>query len=150
MLGMNQNPAKNYQDIDVESSVAAASPLELVVLLYDGAIKSCKTAIYSIDQKDAEKKGAALTKAILIIESGLRSSLDKKAGGELAENLDSMYRYMTDRLYYANIKMEAEPVQEVVDLLLDLRSAWDAISKKPNSKERKAINNRTEVKLGAT
>lgn len=150
MLGMNQNPAKTYQNIDVETSVVAASPLELVVLLYDGAIKSCKTAIYNIDLREAEKKGAALTKAILIIESGLRSSLDKKAGGELAENLDAMYRYMTDRLYYANIKMEAEPVQEVVDLLIDLRSAWYAISKKPDSKERKAINNRTEVKLGAS
>lgn len=150
MLGTNQNPAQTYQNIDVETNVVAASPLELVVLLYDGAIKASKTAVYSINQGDAEKKGSALTKAILIIESGLRSSLDKEAGGELAENLDAMYRYMTDRLYYANIKMEVEPIQEVIDLLADLRSAWDAISKKPNSKERQAINNRTEVKLGAS
>lgn len=117
-------------------------------MLYDGAIKACKTAIYSIHERDFDKKGSALTKAILIIESGLRSSLDIEAGGELAENLDAMYRYMTDRLYYANIKVEAEPVQEVVDLLTDLRSAWEAISKKPTAKERKAINNRKEVKLG--
>ncbi len=150
MLGANQSPAQTYQNIDVETSVVAASPLELVILLYDGAVKSCKTAIYSIDQENLEKKSAAITKAILIIESGLRSSLDKDAGGEVAENLDAMYRYMTDRLYYANIKIEVGPIQEVIDLLLDLRSAWEAISKKPNSVERKAINNRTQVKLGAS
>ncbi len=149
MLGTSQNAAKKYQSIDIESKVVAASPLELVVLLYDGAITSCKSAIFSLGQNDMEKKSAALTKAILIIESGLRQSLDKKVGGEIAENLDAMYRYMTDRLYYANSKMETEPVQEVVDLLVDLRSAWFAISHKPNAKENKAIGDRTEVTLGA-
>lgn len=146
---MNRNAAQNYQSVDLESKIVAASPLELVVLLYDGAIVACKSAIFSIDQNDIEKKGAALTKAILIIESGLRLSLEKKGGGEIAENLDGMYRYMTDRLYYANIKIEAEPVQEVIDLLVDLRSAWYDISKKPSSTASKAIGNRTTVTLGA-
>lgn len=146
---MNRNAANNYQSVGLESKIVAASPLELVVLLYDGAIVACKSAIFSIHQNDVEKKGAALTKAILIIESGLRLSLDKEVGGEIAENLDAMYRYMTDRLYYANIKIEAEPVQEVVDLLADLRSAWYDISQKPASNASKAINNRTTVTLGA-
>jgi len=149
MLGMNHNAAKNYQNIDLETNIVAASPLELVVLLYDGAISACKSGIVYLDKKDMEKKGYAITKAILIIESGLRSSLDKKAGGELAENLDAMYQYMIDRLYYANLKAEPEPIREVIDLLVDLRSAWYAISKKPEgTAERKAINNRTEVKIG--
>lgn len=148
MLGMSQNAAQSYQNIDLETNVVAASPLELVVLLYDGAISACKSGVFYINQNDMQKKGAALTKAILIIESGLRSSLDIKAGGELAENLDAMYRYMTDRLYYANLKVQTAPIQEVIDLLLDLRSAWAMIAKDPKLNERKAINNRTSVKLG--
>ena len=58
-----------------------------------------------------------------------------------------MYRYMSDRLYIANLRKQTEPVQEVIDLLVDLRSAWVAISRNPNAVEKQAIGNRTSVIL---
>lgn len=142
--------AKEYEEIDLETKVVAASPIQLVILLYDGAISSCKSAVIQIHNKSMEKKGQALTKAIMIIESGLRVSLDKKAGGEVAENLDAMYQYMSDRLYAANLRAQAEPVQEVIDLLVDLRSAWVAISRNPAAIEKQAIGNKTSVILEKT
>lgn len=148
MFGQAFNAAKKYEQVDLESSVVAASPIQLVILLYDGAISACKTAVIHIHANHSEKKGAAISKAIMIIESGLRLSLDKDVGGDIAENLDAMYRYMSDRLYYANLKKQTEPVQEVIDLLVDLRSAWVAISKNPVAAERHALSNRTVANFG--
>jgi flagellar protein FliS len=127
MFGLNQNAVKTYAAVGVESSINGASPLDLIVLLYDGAITACNSALWHMGKQDAEKKGAMLSKAIMIIESGLRVSLDKKAGGEIAESLDALYRYMSDRLYVANIRQQPEPVHEVIKLLTELKSAWEAI-----------------------
>lgn len=147
MFGSSSRAIKEYEVIDLETKVIASSPIQLVILLYDGAISSCKTAVIQIDNQNMEKKGQAISKAIMIIESGLRISLDKEIGGEIAENLDAMYRYMSDRLYVANVRKQVEPVQEVIDLLVDLRSAWVAISKNPMAVENQAIGNKTSVIL---
>jgi flagellar protein FliS len=68
-----------------------------------------------------------LTKAICIIESGLRLSLDKKVGGEIAENLDALYGYMSKQLITANIHNKPELIHEVIKLLTELKGAWEAI-----------------------
>ena len=84
-----------------------------------------------------------LSKAILIIESGLRLSLDKKAGGEIAESLDSLYVYMSHRLTVANIRNQPEMVNEVIKLLSDLKSAWEAIGEdqvKPETLSQAALS----------
>jgi flagellar protein FliS len=96
-------------------------------MLYDGAISACNRALPLIDSKSYAEKGTMLSKAIMIIESGLRASLDKKAGGEIAESLDSLYDYMSNRLYIANLKNQTEPVLEVIKLLNELRAAWVAM-----------------------
>jgi flagellar protein FliS len=80
-----------------------------------------------MQRKEIEQKGAMLSKAIMIIESGLRLSLDKKAGGEIAESLDALYVYMSGKLASANVRNQPEQVQEVIKLLLDLKGAWEAI-----------------------
>jgi flagellar protein FliS len=96
-------------------------------MLYEGAINACQSAIEYMQHQDIVNKGAKLTKAILIIESGLRASLDKKAGGEIAESLDALYGYMSMRLSQANIRNQPELVKEVIILLADLKEAWVAI-----------------------
>ncbi len=68
-----------------------------------------------------------ISKPILIIESGLKASLDKKAGGDIAESLDALYDYMSNRLYIANLQNQQEPVNEVIKLLIELRSAWEGM-----------------------
>ena len=64
----------------------------------------------------------------MIIDSGLRAALDKKAGGEIAEGLDALYEYMGSRLLQANLKNQVDILEEVQRLLGELRGAWNAIS----------------------
>lgn len=131
MFGVNQRGVNVYAQIGVETGVAAASPHKLIIMLYEGAITACQGAIVHMQKNDIQNKGAMLSKAIMIIESGLRLSLDKKAGGEIAVSLDALYSYMSDRLYIANIRNQPEPIQEVIKLLTDLKGAWEAIGNKP-------------------
>lgn len=126
MFGSSRG-VNEYSRVGVETGVVSADPHKLVVMLYEGALTACHTAVMHIESKDFERKGAMISKAIMIIESGLRLSLDKKAGGEIATSLDALYGYMSDRLYMANIKNDPSLIQEVIRLLGDLKSAWEAI-----------------------
>lgn len=127
MFGLNQRGAGGYAQVGIETGVLAANPNKLIIMLYEGAITACYSAIKHMQHKDIANKGAALSKAIMIIESGLRLSLDKKAGGEIAVSLDALYAYMSNRLMQANIRNQPELVQEVIKLLADLKGAWEAI-----------------------
>lgn len=138
MFGLNQQGVNGYAKIGVETGVLAASPVKLIVMLYDGAIAASRSAIVHMQSQNIQQKGAMLTKAIMIIESGLRLSLNKKAGGEIAESLDALYAYMSARLSTANVRNQPEIVQEVIKLLTDLKSSWEAIDQ--NKAVAQAIN----------
>ena len=127
MFGLNQNGVNAYAKIGMETGVLAASPNKLIIMLYEGAISACHSAEGYMLNKDIANKGAMLSKAISIIESGLRLSLDKKVGGEIAQSLDALYAYMSKRLMTANIQNKPELIQEVIKLLVDLKGAWEAI-----------------------
>lgn len=118
---------RSYQKVGVESAVTAADPHKLISMLYQGALLAIANARNGILRKDIPSKGAAISKAISIIDDGLNASLDKKVGGELAENLSSLYEYMSSRLLTANIKNDVAALDEVARLLTDLKSAWDSI-----------------------
>jgi len=147
MFGLNQRGVSGYAKIGVETGVLAASPVKLIVMLYEGAIAACYSAIGHMQQQDIEKKSAMLTKAIMIIESGLRTSLDKKSGGNIAESLDALYVYMSGRLTQANIRNQPELVQEVIKLMTDLKSAWEAIDQ--NKATAQVINQAPAPQQGA-
>jgi len=116
-----------YKKISIETGVDAANPIELIIMLYDGAIVSCYSAIPYVQKNDYPNKSHHIFKAIRIIQSGLRMSLDKQVGGQMAETLDALYIYMNNLLIKANIENDTAPIQEVINLLKELRSAWDAI-----------------------
>ena len=116
-----------YKKISIETGVEAANPIELIIMLYDGAIVSCYSAIPYVQKNDYPNKSHHIFKAIRIIQSGLRMSLDKQVGGQMAETLDALYIYMNNLLIKANIENDTAPIQEVINLLKELRSAWDAI-----------------------
>jgi flagellar protein FliS len=125
---MNATAAiRSYQKVGIESAVTAADPHKLISMLYQGALLAVANARNGILRKDISSKGAAISKAIAIIDGGLNASLDKKVGGELAENLSSLYDYMGSRLLTANIKNDVAALDEVARLLTDLKSAWDSI-----------------------
>lgn len=118
---------KAYNKVGIESNVTAAGPVKLVSMLYQGALLAIANAKNGILRKDIPAKGAAISKAIAIIGEGLNASLDKKVGGEIAQNLSSLYTYMVTRLVAANLNNDMAALDEVARLLNDLKSAWDSI-----------------------
>lgn len=127
MFGNSRTGVNAYAKVGVETGVAAASPHQLIVMLFDGAVVAIRSATMHMKNGDVAAKGIAISKAINIIENGLRASLDKKAGGGIAVNLDALYEYMGDRLLQANLKNDIGLLEEVQNLLSELRSAWNAI-----------------------
>ncbi len=124
MFGSTKPGANAYAKIDIDTGVLAASPHKLTLMLFDAALLALNMAQIHMKANDIEKKGKDISRAIMMIESGLRSSLDKKAGGEIAKNLDELYAYMCRQLLMANIKSQPELLVEVHLLLTNLRSAW--------------------------
>ncbi|MHB0926373.1 MAG: flagellar export chaperone FliS [Gallionellaceae bacterium] len=118
---------KAYNKVGIESSVTAAGPVKLISMLYQGALLAIANAKSGILRKDIPAKGAAISKAIAIIGEGLNASLDKKVGGDLAQNLSSLYTYMVTRLVAANLNNDIAALDEVARLLNDLKGAWDSI-----------------------
>lgn len=117
-----------YAKVGLETGIAAASPHKLIAMLFDGATVAMNAALGHIRAGEFEQKGQAITKAIRIVDEGLRASLDKKAGGELAANLDALYAHIVQRLLQANLRNDAAPVEESLRLLGELKGAWDAIA----------------------
>jgi flagellar protein FliS len=127
MFGSKQSGVNAYAKVGMETGVTSASPHKLIVMLFDGALVSVSSAIVHMKAGNIPEKGAAISKAIMIIDSGLRAALDKKAGGEIAEGLDALYEYMGARLLQANLKNQVDILEEVQRLLSELRGAWNAI-----------------------
>ncbi|WP_051693810.1 flagellar export chaperone FliS [Desulfohalovibrio reitneri] len=117
-----QNAAQAY----LHTQVNTTSQSDILILLYDGAVKFLNQAITSIEKKDVKQKGIELGKATDIINE-LQSSLNKEKGGELAENLSRLYFYCNSKLLQANLKLDADAVREVIKILEGLRSAYAQI-----------------------
>lgn len=130
MFGSQNFAASEYAKISVQTSATEASPIKIIIMLYDGAISACYGAIRAIESKDYAKKSTLISKAINIIEGGLQTSLDKKEGGDIAKSLDDLYTYMIMNLYNANLNNEKELLSSVGALLKDLRTSWELIEEK--------------------
>ena len=106
------------------SKVLTASPAELTLMLYEGAIKFCNIAIAAIEQKEVEKAHINIRKAQKIIEH-LRVTLDMKY--PVAEDFDNMYQYIDRRLLEANISKDPEILKEVLTHLHAIRDTWKEV-----------------------
>jgi len=145
---MNATTAINaYKKVGVESSVNGADPHMLISMLFQGALLAIANAKNEILRKEIAAKGKSISKAIAIIGEGLHASLDKRAGGELAQNLSSLYDYMVMRLVDANLKNDITVLDEVARLLTELTEAWDSI--RPNSVQSKPQPNASANALQA-
>lgn len=133
MFGTQRNRAAAYASVQVETGVGAADPHKLITMLFDGAILALTRAEAALQADKVADKGEALSKAIRIIDGGLKASLDQSAGGELAGRLAALYDYMCERLLYANANNNAAAIAEVSSLLASLREAWLGIE--PNKAE---------------
>ena len=132
MFGMMRNPAESYAKVGVDAAVETADPHRLILMLFDGATVAISLARIHMENGQIADKGAAISKAIDLITNGLAASLDKEAGGELAERLAALYEYMAQRLLFANLKNSVAALDEVSELLNALRDAWAQI---PNTQQ---------------
>lgn len=119
--------AQAYQQVGIESAVMSASPHQLVVMLFDGALSALVRARLFLEQGQMPQKGEALSKAINIIDNGLKAGLNMDVGGDLPVNLASLYDYMVRRLLHANLRNDAEAISEVETLLTNIADAWKQI-----------------------
>ena len=96
----------------------------VLLMLYQGAIDSVKRARESMERGDMAEKGKHILRANDIISQFL-ASLDYEIGGELAQNLEGLYRYMLDQMLVANVKNEPKPLDVVASLLITLKQGWE-------------------------
>jgi len=127
MFGSSKPGASAYANVGMETGVMAATPHKLVVMLFEGAMLHVTVALQSMKAGQTAKKGKAISRAIAFIETGLRASLNKNVGGELAWTLDALYAYMSKQLLAANVSDKPELLEHVHHLLSELKDAWDAI-----------------------
>lgn len=120
------NALRQYQQVNKQNAVADANPHRLIQMLMEGVQESLFKAKGHIQRGELADKVEQIGRAISCI-GGLRGSLKSEAGPEIAANLDALYDYMERSLVEANLKSNADIVDEVIDLLLPVKEAWDAI-----------------------
>lgn len=128
---MASTGAGSYAKIGLETAVMSASPHQLVAMLFNGARTSISMARHHMASGEIAAKGNAISKAINIIDNGLKTSIDAEAGGAagaaLAANVTALYDYIIQRLMYANLRNDPELLNEADRLLENISSAWNEI-----------------------
>jgi flagellar protein FliS len=126
--GYGQSNFQRYRAVKIQT----ASPAQIMLMLYDGAIRFALIAKKKIEEKDYAAKGTYIGKVQAIV-SELMSSLDFSMAPELCERLEQLYLYMMERLTDSNLELKVEPLDEVVELLKTLREGWnEALTSLPN------------------
>ena len=122
---------RSYADIGLETQILGASPERLISLLYLGARAAIGQARIHMQEGRVTERGAAISKAIKIVDEGLKTGLNMEAGGEIAENLARLYDYIVRTLLMANLKADAEQLEIADRLLADLADAWQTSIDRP-------------------
>ena len=124
-----------YARVGTETSALSASPHRLIAMLFDGAAAAIERARLHMARGETPAKGQAISKAINIIDNGLKASLDPQAGGPsgaaLAADLSALYDYINQRLMTANLRNDAGLLDEAARLLENIASAWREIAPAP-------------------
>lgn len=132
---MQHNRAEQYK----KTQINTASPGKLLLMLYQGAIKFSKLAVKNIEAADIEASHQNIIKVQDIILE-LQTTLNKEAGGQLAEQLDSLYQFIYQELLKANLKKDSQHLKNIIPILEELYAAYKEIVLNQQSTELKKVN----------
>jgi flagellar secretion chaperone FliS len=122
------NASRAYAVTGLETTIADASPEQLILMLHNGLLESLHRARLNMAEGRIAAKGESISKALSIITEGLMPALDLERGGDIAANLGALYEYMITRLMMANLQNEAAHLDEVANLVRELKGAWEHLS----------------------
>lgn len=119
-----QKSAGSYASIGLETEVLSATPEQLITLLMNGALAAIGKARLHMQANNIQGRGESISKAIDIVESGLKASVNREAGGELAANLVATYELIVRHLLLANLNSSLDSLTLAERLLTDISQAW--------------------------
>ncbi|WP_392432561.1 flagellar export chaperone FliS [Yersinia sp. HM-2024] len=119
--------SNGYAQVDLQSKLAGATPHQLITMLFDGAHNAILRAKIYFANGNVAKRGEMLSKAINIIDNGLRASLNHEIDESITGDLESLYEYMSRTLLLANLQNDPAKLTEVDGLLMDLAATWKEI-----------------------
>lgn len=123
MAALAARGINSYRQAELQSR----TPLELVVMLYDGAIRFSGQAREAMLVRDIQRRRVNINRAMDIV-SELQNTLDMEAGGKLSRDLDALYSYVRDRMLEASIEQDIRPLDEAIRILGTLREGWAGIA----------------------
>lgn len=126
-----------YAQVDLQSQLAGATPHQLITMLFDGAHNAILRAKIYFETGNIARRGEMISKAINIIDNGLRASLDHNKGQEIAQQLEMLYEYMSRTLLECNLRNNPDPLAHVDELLMNLATTWKEID--PQRKQVKHV-----------
>jgi flagellar protein FliS len=118
--------AQAYVNIGLETQVLSANSEQLITLLFRGALTAIAKAKIYMQNSNISGQGSAISQAIEIVDSGLKASIDRAAGGELATNLTATYEIIIRNLLQANLHSDVEKLELAERLLTEIGDAWQA------------------------
>jgi len=127
-----RHSAQAYANIGLETQVFSASPEHLITLLLDGALAAIAKARLHMQSNSIGGRGAAISKAIDIVESGLKASINQDAGGEVAKSLIAAYDMVIRSLLLANLNSDYDKLALAERMLTDIREAWRTAADRSN------------------
>ena len=117
---------KAYKSVGIKDDLAVADPHRIIQLLMQGSLENMAKAKGAMERKDFAEKSRTVSKAMSII-SALQNSLDMATGGEVSENLWSLYDFMVNHLMHASRENSTVKVDDVIEIMIKIKSGWDAI-----------------------
>ncbi|WP_454005413.1 flagellar export chaperone FliS [Alcaligenes sp. Marseille-Q7550] len=119
-----QQSAKAYAQVGLETQVLSASPEHLITLLFNGARAAIMQARLHMENGNIAGRGQAISKALDIVDSGLKMAVDQEKGGELARNLVATYDIILHNLMLANLRNDQDKLTLAERMLVDIADAW--------------------------
>ncbi|MBV8250434.1 MAG: flagellar export chaperone FliS [Comamonas sp.] len=123
----NRHAANAYKQVGVQSVVDGASPHTLIQLLFDALDASLNAAKGAMQRGEVEEKGRQIGKAVRILEEGLKAALNPEQGGEIAQNLASLYDYSITQLTLSNLRNDVVLLENVQSVLAPVAQGWREI-----------------------